>query len=95
METSPLAHIFNDEDFSGSRPLNPIFFEKLQEIVIKIYPRGIGVLNEAMKRERRSSVSGLVNESLSILLGLHSQAKEGFTEVRVRNPMTGEERIMR
>lgn len=41
-----------------------------------------------------SSMADCVRESLQINRALHSQAKQGFTEVIMRNPCTGAERVV-
>lgn len=41
-----------------------------------------------------SSMADTVRESLSINRALQSQAKHGFTEVIMRNPETGDERVV-
>ena len=39
-------------------------------------------------------MAGTVRESLQISRALQMQAGQGFTEVRVRNPETNEERVL-
>lgn len=41
-----------------------------------------------------SSVADVVKESLQLRQALQKNAKEGFTKVIIRNPDTGEERIL-
>jgi hypothetical protein len=47
-----------------------------------------------MAAKKGMSMAATVRESLVQYEGLQQQAKEGFTEVIVRNPRTGKERVM-
>ena len=50
---------------------------------------------EQMKAEGRfSTLAETVRQSLVVSRALQSQGKQGFTEVTVRNPETGKERVL-
>lgn len=50
---------------------------------------------ERMKAEGRfSTLADAVRQSLVVSKALQSQGMQGFTEVTVRNPKTGEERVL-
>ena len=50
---------------------------------------------EQMKAEGRfASLAEAVREALRVSRALQEQGKQGFSEVTVRNPKTGEERVL-
>ena len=50
---------------------------------------------EQMKAEGRfSTLAETVRQSLVVSRALQSQGKQGFTEITVRNPQTGKERVL-
>jgi len=51
-------------------------------------------LKELVEQGKFGSMAEAVRESLSVNRALQNQAKQGFTEIVVRNPETKEERVM-
>ena len=56
--------------------------------------RSLNSLQKMKERGGFSSLAGAVRSSLQISRGLQDQSSQGFTEVIVRNPSTGAERVM-
>ena len=56
--------------------------------------RSLDTLEDMTEEGKFSSMAETVRESLQISRALQSQAKQGYTELTVRNPDTGEERVI-
>lgn len=56
--------------------------------------RSLKNLEQMTDEGQYSSMADTVRESLQINRALQSQAKNGFTEVVMRNPETGDERVV-
>ena len=67
---------------------------KNKRVVFTFDERSLESLQRLTDQGRFSSMADTVRESLQISRALQSQAGQGFTEVRVRNPETTEERVL-
>ncbi len=67
---------------------------KAQRVVFSFDDRSLESLQRIKEQGRFSSMADAVRESLQISRALQSQAEQGFTELVVRNPETGEERVI-
>lgn len=67
---------------------------KNKRVVFSFDERSLDSLQKLTEQGRFSSMAGTVRESLQISRALQMQAGQGFTEVRVRNPETNEERVL-
>ena len=67
---------------------------KAQRVVFSFDERSLESLQRIKEQGRFSSMAEAVRESLQISRALQSQAEEGFTELVVRNPATGAERVI-
>ena len=67
---------------------------KTRRVVFSFDERSLDSLERLTEQGHFSSMGETVRESLQIARALQSQATQGFTEVVVRNPETGEERVM-
>jgi Arc/MetJ-type ribon-helix-helix transcriptional regulator len=56
--------------------------------------RSLATLESMTADGHYSSMADTVRESLQISRALQDQAKQGFSEVSLRNPETGEERVV-
>lgn len=56
--------------------------------------RSFKTLEQMTESGNFSSMAETVRESLEISLALQNQAKKGYIEVIMRNPETGEERVV-
>ncbi len=65
-----------------------------RRVVFTFDERSLEGLDQITKQGHYSSMAETVRDSLTINRALHSQAEEGFTQVVVRNPKTGEERVI-
>jgi hypothetical protein len=64
-------------------------------IVFSFNEQSLQQLNEVMDSGSFRTMAEALSEALWAYRGLQSQAEEGFSEVIVRNPKSGEERVMR
>lgn len=67
---------------------------KSKRVAFTFDERSLASLEEMTDEGHFSSMADTVRESLQISRALQTQAKKGFTEVILRNPETGEERIL-
>lgn len=67
---------------------------KKRRVVFTFDERSLESLEQITKQGHYNSMAETVRDSLQINRALHSQADEGFTQVVVRNPQTGEERVI-
>jgi Arc/MetJ-type ribon-helix-helix transcriptional regulator len=67
---------------------------KAQRVVFSFDERSLESLQQIRQRGRFSSMADAVRESLQTSRALQAQAEQGFTELVVRNPKTGEERVI-
>jgi len=67
---------------------------KNKRVVFSFDERSLESLEKLTQQGRFSSMADTVRESLQISRALQSQARQGFTEVVVRNPETNEERVL-
>jgi hypothetical protein len=62
-----------------------------KRVVFTFDEKSLTALKEIAKG---GSMAGAVRDSIRIMRALQSQAAQGFTELIVRNPKTGKERVM-
>jgi len=67
---------------------------KSKRVTFTFDERSLDTLEDMTEEGHFSSMAETVRESLKISRALQSQAKKGFTELNVRNPETGEERVI-
>jgi Arc/MetJ-type ribon-helix-helix transcriptional regulator len=67
---------------------------KAQRVVFSFDERSLESLQQMRERGRFSSMAEAVRESLQTSRALQTQAEQGYTELVVRNPKTGEERVL-
>lgn len=67
---------------------------KTQRVVFTFDERSLASLKDMVEQGRFPSMAEAVRESVAVNRALQTQAKQGFTEVVVRDPETGEERVM-
>lgn len=67
---------------------------KSKKVAFTFDERSLATLEEMTEEGHFGSMADTVRESLQISRALQSQASHGFTEVIVRNPDTGEERVV-
>jgi Arc/MetJ-type ribon-helix-helix transcriptional regulator len=63
-------------------------------VVFSFDERSLESLQRIREQGRFSSMADAVRESLQVSRALQSQAEQGFSELVVRNPQTGEERVI-
>lgn len=68
--------------------------KKSKRVAFTFDERSLSTLEEMTEEGRFSSMADTVKESLQISRALQNQALNGFTEVIVRNPETGEEKVV-
>ena len=68
--------------------------KKSKRVAFVFDERSLITLEEMTKEGRFSSMADTVRESLQISRALQEQALDGFSEIIVRNPETGEERVI-
>lgn len=56
--------------------------------------RSLDALEDMTREGSYNSMADTVRESLQISRALQTQAKQGFSEIALRNPDTGEERVV-
>jgi Arc/MetJ-type ribon-helix-helix transcriptional regulator len=67
---------------------------KAQRVVFSFDDRSLESLQRIKEQGRFSSMADAVRESLQVSRALQDQAEQGFTELVVRNPKTGTERVI-
>jgi Arc/MetJ-type ribon-helix-helix transcriptional regulator len=67
---------------------------KTRRVVFTFDERSLESLERITEQGRYPSMANAVRESLQISRALQSQAEQGFTEVKVRNPETNEEKTL-
>jgi len=67
---------------------------KAQRVVFSFDERSLESLKRIREQGRFSSMADAVRGSLQVSRALQSQAEQGFSELVVRNPQTGEERVI-
>jgi len=65
-----------------------------KRVVFTFNERSLATLREMVAEGHFPSMAEAVRESLGVYRGLQSQARQGFTEVVVRDPQTKRERVM-
>ncbi len=65
-----------------------------RRVVFTFNERSLESLERITKQGHYNSMAESVRDSLQINRALQTQAEEGFTQVVVRNPQTGEERVI-
>ena len=68
--------------------------KKSKRVAFTFDERSLSTLEEMTTDGHFSSMADTVRDSLQISRALQSQAKGGFSEIIVRNPETGEERVI-
>ncbi|MBL8077827.1 MAG: hypothetical protein JNM55_07690 [Anaerolineales bacterium] len=68
--------------------------KKSKRVAFTFDERSLTTLEEMTNAGKFSSIGDTVRESLQISKALQTQAKNGYIEVIVRNPKTGEEKII-
>lgn len=68
--------------------------KKSKRVAFTFDERSLSTLENMTEEGHFSSMADTVRESLQISRALQSQVKQGFTEIVVRNPNTGEERVV-
>lgn len=67
---------------------------KAQRIVFSFDDRSLDSLKKIQDDGKYPTMANVVRDSLQISRALQQQAEQGYNEVIVRNPETGEERIV-
>lgn len=67
---------------------------KSKRVAFTFDERSLKSLEQMTEEGHFSSMADTVRESLQISRALQTQAKQGYTEVTMRNPETGEERVV-
>jgi Arc/MetJ-type ribon-helix-helix transcriptional regulator len=67
---------------------------KAQRVVFSFDERSLQSLQRIREQGRFSSLADAVRESLQVSHALQEQAEQGYTELVVRNPETGKERVI-
>jgi hypothetical protein len=67
---------------------------KTQRVVFTFDERSLASLREIVELGQFVSMAEAVRDSLAINRALQAQAKQGFTEVVVRDPKNKQERVM-
>jgi len=67
---------------------------KTQRVVFSFDDRSLDSLKKMTEEGKYPSMANAVRDSLQISRALQSQSEQGFKEVIVRNPETGEERVI-
>lgn len=67
---------------------------KTKRVVFSFDERSYDSLEKIKDQGRFSSLADTVRQSIEVSQALQNQAQQGFTEVTVRNPQTGEERVL-
>ncbi len=67
---------------------------KTRRVVFTFDEHNLAILKEIVEQGQFKSMADAVRESLAVNRALMNQARQGFTEVLVRNPETSESRVM-
>ena len=67
---------------------------KSKRVAFTFDERSLLTLEDMTAEGHFSSMADTVRESLQMSYALQNQAKNGFTEIVVRNPETGDERVI-
>ncbi len=67
---------------------------KTKRVVFSFDDRSYDSLEKIKKQGHFASLADTVRQSIEVSGALQSQAQQGFTELTVRNPGTGEERVL-
>lgn len=67
---------------------------KTKRVMFSFDDRSYDSLEKIKEQGHFASLADTVRESIEVSGALQSQAQQGFTEVTVRNPKTGEERVL-
>lgn len=67
---------------------------KTKRVVFSFDQKSLARLEDLTEQGHFSSMAETVRESLQVSRALQSQAEQGFSEVVVRNPQTGDERVI-
>ena len=67
---------------------------KSKRVAFTFDARSFSTLEKMTEEGQFSSMADTVRESLQISNTLQEQAKDGFSEIVVRNPKTGEEKVV-
>ena len=67
---------------------------KTRRVVFGFDERSLDSLKRITEQGHFSSMADSVRESLQVMNALQAQAQKGFTEVVLRNPETGDERVL-
>jgi hypothetical protein len=68
--------------------------KKSKRVAFTFDERSLATLEDMTMEGKFSTMADTVRDSLQISRALQAQAKGGFTEVVVRNPETGEEKVI-
>lgn len=63
-------------------------------VVFTFNDRSYQTLQALVTEGNYATMADAVRDALSVMKALRSQAKDGFTEIQVRNPETGEQRVI-
>ena len=63
-------------------------------VVFTFDERSLATLKDMVQQGQFTSMAEAVREAVAVNRALQSQARQGFTEVVVRDPESGEERVM-
>lgn len=67
---------------------------KTKRVVFSFDERSYDSLEKIKEQGHFSSLADTVRQSIEVSGALQSQAQQGYSEVTVRNPETGEERVL-
>jgi Arc/MetJ-type ribon-helix-helix transcriptional regulator len=67
---------------------------KTQRVVFTFDERSLASLKDMVDQGQFTSMADAVRESLAVNRALQNQAKQGFTEIVVRDPESKQERVM-
>ena len=67
---------------------------KTKRVVFSFDDRSFDSLETIKEQGHFASLADTVRQSIEVSGALQSQAQQGFNEVTVRNPQTGEERVL-
>lgn len=65
-----------------------------KRVVFTFDERSLDALEDMTREGSYNSMADTVRESLQISRALQTQVKQGFSEIALRNPDTGEERVV-
>lgn len=68
--------------------------EKAKRVVFTFDERSLESLETLKKKKGYGTLAETVRDSLRILRAIQKQSDDGYSEVVVRNPGTGQERVM-